>query len=293
MAPTDLQERALSECTERYLWRFGFRPPKCRPVVAFQVKGHSEVDGHTLYNVLCKIRREPASGPNSAHGIHEIDWTRQVRLADLREQLHDPLKDAMPEKYKRIFQNTPFASRGGAPGTTDRLDAWMSTLATWCNTEDMEASTVSLILRFLQPPVPDSSERELFDTFGRCEKCDHHTGSFRLKACRVCLGLEEETLAEKFIRSVNTIQSGLRVAKAFQAAGDRRLDRERLAAGKHSGGGGYHSDEHPSAQQQRGGEELRALGEIWPPSTDSDAEEFRGGVQLPFFEEADVIKESL
>lgn len=284
MAPTDVHELALSEDPVRYLWRFGFRPPSCRLVLSFNLEGHSEVDGHTMYKILCKIGSTPQSGPNSANAANDIVWTRQARLADLREQLHDPLKDASPEEYKRIFKNTPFAAHGGIPGTTDRLSAWMAALASWCSTpSSIPASTMSLILRFLQAPVPYSSEQELVETFGRCDECAHHTGSIRIKACRVCQGHQEgrqkETAAMKFVKSVKTVQYGLRVDKEIRAAREHRIAGERLAAGQHSGaqeaqagqelldsGDMWASDEQPGAQEVEGCKELRALGAEELPS---------------------------
>lgn len=265
MAPADVHEHALSEDPTRYLWRFGFRPPSCKPVLSLKLEGHTEVDGHTMYKILCEIRSTPQSGPNSASSAHDIVWTRQARLAELREQLHDPLKDARPEEYKHIFRNTPFASHGGIPGTSDRLSAWMATLASSLNTSPSVPPTfMSLILRFLQAPVPYSSEQELVDTFGRCEKCAHHTGSNRIKACRVCEGH----------------QYGLRVATEIRAARERehRIAGDHLAAGQQSGaqkrageelnGSGdiWASDEHPGVQKVDACEELRALGAEQNPS---------------------------
>eukprot|EP00930_Biecheleria_cincta_P061918 TRINITY_DN47466_c0_g1_i1.p1 TRINITY_DN47466_c0_g1~~TRINITY_DN47466_c0_g1_i1.p1 ORF type:complete len:291 (+),score=51.57 TRINITY_DN47466_c0_g1_i1:55-927(+) len=284
MAPADVHECALSEDPARYLWRFGFRPPSRRPVITLTLQGHAEVDGRTMYKILCKIRSMPQSGPNSANSAHDIVWTRQARLADLREHLHDPLKDARPEEYKRIFKNTPFASRGGIPGTTDRLNAWMATLASWCTTpHSMPASTISFILRFLQAPVPYSSEQELVETFGKCEECAHHTGSIRIKACRDCECRQEETAAMKLVETVETVKYGLRVAEEIQAAREHRVSREHLAAGEHSGmrepqageelfGSGemYVPGKHQGAQQVEACEELRALGADELPSDGND-----------------------
>eukprot|EP00931_Biecheleriopsis_adriatica_P002321 TRINITY_DN10307_c0_g1_i3.p1 TRINITY_DN10307_c0_g1~~TRINITY_DN10307_c0_g1_i3.p1 ORF type:complete len:299 (+),score=66.22 TRINITY_DN10307_c0_g1_i3:37-897(+) len=278
MAPVDVQELALSEDPERYLWRLGFRPPKYMPILTLTVEGHAEVGGHTMYNISCEIHCPPQNEKHSVHQApRDIVWTHQARLADLREHLHDPVKGVMAERYKDFFGNTPFAAHGGVPGTTGRLNAWMATLASVLNKRSLSSRHKCQILRFLKAPVPESSDQELLDEFGKCEECSKHTGSIRLRACRVCEGIQEETMAMKLIRSIKTVQFGLRVAGEFRAAGERRAAKdcqELSVAGDHPGarGGG---DEHPGA------DELRALGEQWGSDQHRRAEELRAAEEQP------------
>ena len=78
---------------------------------AIAVTGHYEKDKHTLYVV---------EGALSATQT----WRCEKRLAELRA-LHDAVVAGVGRKgYEAHFKGASFASRGGMPGTTKKLDKW-------------------------------------------------------------------------------------------------------------------------------------------------------------------------
>jgi hypothetical protein len=77
------------------------------------------------------------------------------RLCTLRERFHDAIIEEMGEGgYQKCFLDTPFASRGGIPGTTARLNAWCGQLSYCINTGSLPPKVVAVILQALEAPKP-------------------------------------------------------------------------------------------------------------------------------------------
>lgn len=112
------------------------------PVVELQVEGHKEVDGHTWYSLACSL----------VDGSVNTNWSAQRRLQQLREDLHDVVKAELGDVYSQHFGSTPFAHKGGMPGTTARLSRWLCTLATCINAGHAPPSVVALVLTFMDAP---------------------------------------------------------------------------------------------------------------------------------------------
>jgi len=120
----------------------GSRAVPPAPKLVLQMEGHKEVDGHTLYSLVCSLADETVC----------INWCAQRRLQQLREDLHDAIKGELGEAYHRHFGRAPFAHKGGLPGTTARLQSWVSTLAACVNAGHAPPSVVALVLSFFEAP---------------------------------------------------------------------------------------------------------------------------------------------
>jgi hypothetical protein len=115
-------------------------------LVKIAVTGHVELSGHTRYTLDCALE-----GPV----IGKICWQPMRRLCTLRERFHDAIIEEMGEGgYQKCFLDTPFASRGGIPGTTARLNAWCGQLSYCINTGDLPPKVVAIILQALEAPKP-------------------------------------------------------------------------------------------------------------------------------------------
>jgi len=79
------------------------------PLLSIHVSGHDERDGHTWYQVECSLA-------SSKH--RPMNWQVSRRLAQLREDLHDPVKTSLGKSYDTHFGKAPFAHMGGPRGTT-------------------------------------------------------------------------------------------------------------------------------------------------------------------------------
>jgi len=117
------------------------------PQLDISLLGHEEKDGHTLYQVRCNLTL-----PNSSC----LDWCVQHRLKHIREELYEKVYQSLSPSgsYMELFNDSPFALRGGLPGTTARLNGWLSTLADCTNHGSCEPALVCCLLRFLQAPDP-------------------------------------------------------------------------------------------------------------------------------------------
>mmetsp|Transcript_109135 Transcript_109135/g.314362 ORF Transcript_109135/g.314362 Transcript_109135/m.314362 type:complete len:233 (+) Transcript_109135:141-839(+) len=131
-----------------------------RPTLELQVSGHEEIGGHTWYSVGCILR---VGGYNGDRGGEEFGdevsaervWRAPRRLEQLREELHDRVKSDLGDAYATHFADTPFAKKGGLPGTTARLNAWFSTLASVINGATCSPGLAALVLSFLDAPALD------------------------------------------------------------------------------------------------------------------------------------------
>eukprot|EP00747_Dinoflagellata_sp_TGD_P213287 gnl/TRDRNA2_/TRDRNA2_86262_c0_seq6.p1 gnl/TRDRNA2_/TRDRNA2_86262_c0~~gnl/TRDRNA2_/TRDRNA2_86262_c0_seq6.p1 ORF type:complete len:228 (-),score=24.04 gnl/TRDRNA2_/TRDRNA2_86262_c0_seq6:237-920(-) len=142
-----------NEPPEQYLARIGYVPGSVASddapgraashVLTISVEGHEEVNSCTLYIMKCKFG-----------GAADEMWFCKKRLCDLREELHDHVKEILGEAYPEHFGETPFARFGGLPGTTDRLRGWMESLARCMNAGMLNTSSCAFVLRFLSTPIP-------------------------------------------------------------------------------------------------------------------------------------------
>jgi len=114
------------------------------------VLSHHEEDGHTYYTILCRLRGLEGDG-------WTLEWEPKRRLAQLRDSLHDPVKESLGGLYDHYFAAARFALRGGLPGTTDRLQAWCRVLANCISNCLVSPGTVATTLLFLQPPAASAS----------------------------------------------------------------------------------------------------------------------------------------
>eukprot|EP00930_Biecheleria_cincta_P044785 TRINITY_DN30843_c0_g1_i1.p1 TRINITY_DN30843_c0_g1~~TRINITY_DN30843_c0_g1_i1.p1 ORF type:complete len:520 (-),score=75.24 TRINITY_DN30843_c0_g1_i1:412-1944(-) len=112
-----------------------------------EIDGHHEDAGHTWYRILCHLRVVGCSGSATRH------WCVERRLCHLQEFLHMPLKQSTRVNYAACFGSTHFASRGGLPGTTDKLRGWLTALAHAINEGKVTPLLVGRILRFLEAPA--------------------------------------------------------------------------------------------------------------------------------------------
>jgi hypothetical protein len=141
-----------------YLESFGFAagslaqwkeyPSVCveKPLLAFNLEGHCEQNGHTYYKVQCTFTSVKTDRP--------LEWKVQRRLAQLREELHDTVKDGLGKTYAVVFSQAPFARRGGLSGTTGRLQTWLETLAYCINDRLIQPCLVARMLQSLEIPLP-------------------------------------------------------------------------------------------------------------------------------------------
>lgn len=133
------------------------------PILDIAVKSHIEVHDHTWYVLCCTL---------VCAGSEPRRWRARRRLQHLRALLHDPVRQQMDARvYSEHFSAKPFASYGGLPGTTERLDGWLTALAGCINAADCTPSCTAHILRFLEPldPTvePEESEHSDYMEFAR------------------------------------------------------------------------------------------------------------------------------
>lgn len=125
--------------------------PKGHPQLVVHISGHDKKEGHTFYNVDCAL-----SYPTGFRT--KINWTVQLRLCQFQKALHDPVKHLLGSSgYQQLFSSTPFAHRGGPPGTTARLDGWCTALSRAANTCHAPPRVTALFLQVLEIPEPVSA----------------------------------------------------------------------------------------------------------------------------------------
>jgi hypothetical protein len=106
---------------------------------------------HTYYTIKCELS---ASSPSL-----ELTWETQKRLAALREDLHDTVKNELGKDYPDIFAAAPFAKRGGWGGTSDRLKKWLETLADAVNKGVAPPVLVFQVLLFFEAPARSDHQK--------------------------------------------------------------------------------------------------------------------------------------
>merc|ERR1719323_2583834 len=129
MAPPGEGEVEESDAQFGRLAKYGYKPKDASsweslpgsdgavswPTLVLHVGGHEEADGHTWYTLECSL---------ASTSMRPLSWRSKRRLAQLREGLQEPLREALGELYAVHFARAPFALRGGPPGTTARLRCW-------------------------------------------------------------------------------------------------------------------------------------------------------------------------
>jgi len=128
------------------------------PVVRFAVRNHEEAGSHTWYTLEACFYTPDCTQRQA--------WKAPRRLLHVR-QFRDHLRSSLgKEGYNRIFttntgERVPFAARGGVPGTTLKLDAWLCALANTINDGATTPAVVAATLHFLRaPPLADDAECE-------------------------------------------------------------------------------------------------------------------------------------
>lgn len=134
------------KCSATTLW----------PKLTLTILSHSEIEDHTFYQVKCALA--------TARSL-SLTWTVHRRLVHLREGLHDFVQNLLGTTYDTVFGEARFARRGGLPGTTARLQAWLETLAAHVNGGTASPATVAQILNFFDTPKPPvgATARALLD----------------------------------------------------------------------------------------------------------------------------------
>jgi len=119
-------------------------------VLQCSLQKHSQAGGHTWYTIDCVL-----SYPTSANR-EPLQWSVRRRLLQLREHLHDVLKDDLgDENYADAFANAPFVMKGGLmPGTVARLASWLEACARCISLRKPSPSAVAQALQVLDAPDP-------------------------------------------------------------------------------------------------------------------------------------------
>eukprot|EP00931_Biecheleriopsis_adriatica_P089397 TRINITY_DN63536_c0_g1_i1.p1 TRINITY_DN63536_c0_g1~~TRINITY_DN63536_c0_g1_i1.p1 ORF type:complete len:249 (+),score=60.69 TRINITY_DN63536_c0_g1_i1:113-748(+) len=128
-------------------WHTGLELAASSPKLTLEVGGHQEWRDHTFYSMKCSI-----SSKQEEEKCYS--WLVRYRLAQLREELHDKVKESLGDDYARHFGITPFCLRGGLPGTTARLHNWCKALANAVNAGALRPWLVAFVLQFLEVPQP-------------------------------------------------------------------------------------------------------------------------------------------
>lgn len=131
---------------DKLTWEEG----KPMPKLSLNLDEHFEQAGCTWYIIKCQLEVPGADGQ-----VETLNWEAPRRLHHLRMELHDRMKYYMEEKfYARVFGETPFARHMGLPGTTARLKAWLATLATAVEKQEVPPMAAAITLLFLHTPLP-------------------------------------------------------------------------------------------------------------------------------------------
>jgi len=193
----DVNSRACREEPPQYLWRFGYgrTDGKPEPTLRIEVNGHEEEDGHTWYTISASLSRlvnEAIQVAAPASDGTDIVWSVRRRLCDLRDELHDGVKEMLGSNYASHFDETPFARHGGLPGTTSRLREWLATLASCANRGVLEPKVLASVLRSLEAPVPEASDLALLQAMGRCAVCTLRVDTPGMDVCKRCEAVRED-----------------------------------------------------------------------------------------------------
>lgn len=245
MTISKVAEKENVESEAKFLQRYGYKAvsnecwkslhrDKSDAMIDIRISEHHEVDHHTFYSIECKLILD---------GPRELEWRADRRLAQLRTQLHDPLRKDMGLVYSQVFSSAPFARRGGPAGTTARLNQWFNALATSINSRTCSPGIVSTLLHFLEVPEPPAvqlavskrdsglalfqARRKLSEDFDRCENTQ--APSFALVTSKPTLalivdGLEDDQYKLHGIHEDSVLKIGLRCLEARWCKDDAFLE---------------------------------------------------------------------
>lgn len=153
--------------TMMYLSRFGFGVGRADPLMSLEVEQYMEREGHRKYEVRCALRLPELAAlvadkqELQVEGLFDVlplTWSCWKRLFELRENLHEPVKECLGASYEKHFKNAPFALRIGLSGTLERLDLWVQRLGELICQKQLQGRCLALVLRFLDAPAPEESE---------------------------------------------------------------------------------------------------------------------------------------
>lgn len=136
---------------------------KMIPKLTMDLDEHFEQAGCTWCIIKCKLEVPVNDGKvvdrAIVYKVETMTWEAPRRLHHLRMELHDCMKYYMEEKfYARVFGETPFARHTAPRGTTARLKAWLATLASAINKQEVPPMAAAITLLFLHAPVPSDGE---------------------------------------------------------------------------------------------------------------------------------------
>jgi len=129
------------------------------PHLSLRVQSHEEKDGHTMYIVECALA--PGKSPSGGGAGGEVKkWRAEHRLKQIREDWYERLGEMWPKFAEEVTE--PFAGRGGLPGTSAALDAWVQGIAKVINERKMPPKAVAYSLQFLNIPLPQAAGVQLY-----------------------------------------------------------------------------------------------------------------------------------
>jgi len=172
------------------------------------IDGHKEKGTpytHTWYALHSRL---------ASAGKPPYKWQVERRLAHLRACLHDPLRRELGRDYDRHFKNASFAHHAGPPGTTAKLEAWLSALAKVINGGKASPSLVAATLCFLE--APDLAEATFVASLPVSPRCsvDHQGPTPELESEHV-----NEVLCVAFNPSTVDGQTGAQPAQELDDNG--------------------------------------------------------------------------
>jgi len=152
----------------RYLERFGYitsdldqwlKPTTCNiwPTLSLTTRRQFNMLEHTWYCVHVSLSifgsdSDLESGKRTA-------WTVPRRLCHFQDGLLKYVKALPTAVFKEHFRGTPFAHRGGIPGTAEKLKGWCAALAAFINSGRAAPLFVALCLRWAEHPTEAVWER--------------------------------------------------------------------------------------------------------------------------------------
>jgi len=140
------------------------------PRLTFILSASEKTSGTTRYLFGCSL-----TGP----GCQYQGWKCQKRLEELRQALHDHVKDDLGPNYKTLFADAhfPFNTIAGGmtvPGTTARLCKWVATLAYNINRAKISPSAVAYVLEYFEAhPTKETVEVYCPKTGGLARRSFH------------------------------------------------------------------------------------------------------------------------
>jgi len=111
----------------------------------------SQRDGRQLQVFICRHSKEAGHHKPGSKGL-------QATKGSSKEAEKKDLEAEVGKAYDRHFADAHFAPRGGMPGTTQRLDAWVRAFSAAINAGAAPPILVGALFRFLEAPEPDAEK---------------------------------------------------------------------------------------------------------------------------------------